>query len=461
MMNRNMVQISQKSIDDERLKGARMVVLFRWAFIVLLALLLAVQYSSGYRAETMHALRLLAVYLVTNLFFTGAVIRRYDAPWVGYFGAVTDIGIVLFHINHLSLYFDPMAVSAAATIFLIPFMILLYTFRLDRKLLIFIIVLGIGGLGLLYGYHYRLQPGTYQVSLSLTPVAQAFKLTYILFIGLLCIYHQHSIYRFIGRQLDHLRKESDLQMQISLEREKSRHAEELKAINANLEAKVQQRTTELTEANTQLVKLQKENLQSQFEVLKQQVNPHFLFNSLNVLTSLIRVDPTTAEKFTVQLSKVYRYVLENKEKDLVTLATEMDFLKAYIYLLEIRFADKVTIKSSIAERDAELLVVPLALQLLIENAIKHNTFSRKRPLTIELFIDGERMLHVVNNLQNRETQMLSTGVGLANISKRYALLAERQPVFEISGDRFVAKIPLMVKGKTGSEQSGDERPEVE
>jgi sensor histidine kinase YesM len=451
MMKEKNIQISKESLDNERLKGARLVVIFRWAFIVLLGTLLAVQYSSGYRAETMHALRLLAVYLATNIFFTGAVIRRYDAPWVGYLGAVTDIGIVLFHINHLSLYFDPTAISAAATILLIPFMILLYTFRLDRKLLIFIIFMGIAGLGLLYGYHYRLQPGTYQVHLSLTPVAQAFKLTYILFIGLLCIYHQHSIYRFIGRQLDQLRNQSHLEMQISLEREKSRHAEELRAINARLEATVQQRTRELTEANTQLVKLQKENLQSQFEVLKQQVNPHFLFNSLNVLTSLIKIDPATAERFTVQLSKVYRYVLENKEKDLVSLGTEMDFLKAYIYLLEIRFKDKVTINSSISERDAELYVVPLALQLLIENAIKHNTFSKKRPLTIELFIDREQMLHVVNNLQSRETQMLSTGVGLANISKRYALLSERQPVFEITGDRFVAKIPLILKGNGRAE----------
>jgi sensor histidine kinase YesM len=447
------IHISQESLDNERLKGARMVVIFRWAFIVLLATLLAVQYSSGYRAETMHALRLLAVYLVSNIFFTGAVLKKYDAPWVGYFGATLDIGIVLFHLHFLSHNFDPIAISAAATILLIPFMILLYTFRLDRKLMIYIILLGIGGLGLLYGYHYRLQPGIYQVSLSLTPQAQAFKLAYILFIGLLCIYHQHSIYRFIDRQLDYLRKESDLKMQVSLEREKSRHAEELRAINASLETTVQQRTKELTEANTQLVKLQKENLQSQFEVLKQQVNPHFLFNSLNVLTSLIRIDPTTAEKFTVQLSKVYRYVLENKEKDLVSLGTEMDFLKAYIYLLEIRFADKVSIKSTITERDAELYVVPLALQLLIENAIKHNTFSKKRPLTIEMFIDSEQMLHVVNNLQSRETQMLSTGVGLVNISKRYALLSERQPVFDITGDKFIAKIPLISKGKTGSEGS--------
>jgi sensor histidine kinase YesM len=449
MMNVKNIQFSKESINSERLKGARMVVLFKWAFILLLGTLLAVQYSSGYRAETMHAVRLLAVYLVTNIFFTGAVIRRYDAPWVGYFGAATDIGILLFHINHLSLYFDPVAISAAATILLIPFMILLYTFRLDRKLLIFIIIIGIVGLGLLYGYHYRLHPGTYQVSLSLSPVAQVFKLTYILFIGLLCIYHQLSIYRFIGRQLEHLRNESDLQMQISLEREKSRHAEELREINATLEATVQQRTAELTEANTQLVKLQKENLQSQFEVLKQQVNPHFLFNSLNVLTSLIKIDPLTAEKFTVQLSKVYRYVLENKERDLVSLGTEMNFLKAYIYLLEIRFQDKVIINSSIDEGDNELSVVPLALQLLIENAIKHNTFSKKKPLTIELFIDNEQMLHVVNNLQNRETQMLSTGVGLANISKRYALLSERQPVFEIRGDRFVAKIPLIMKDRSG------------
>jgi LytS/YehU family sensor histidine kinase len=130
--------------------------------------------------------------------------------------------------------------------------------------------------------------------------------------------------------------------------------------------------------------LQKENLQSQFEVLRQQVNPHFLFNSLNVLTSLIKLEPDLAEQFTEHLSKVYRYVLENKDNDLVSLQTELDFLDAYIFLLNIRFMDKIVVKVDIAEHKRELQILPLALQLLIENAIKHNSMSKKNPLKIEI-----------------------------------------------------------------------------
>lgn len=222
---------------------------------------------------------------------------------------------------------------------------------------------------------------------------------------------------------------------------------ELERLNERLEKDVEERTKELTEANTKLIQLQKENLQSQFEVLKQQVNPHFLFNSLNVLTSLIKVDPDLAESFTERLSKVYRYVLENKDKDLVTLGTEMDFLKAYIFLLDIRFKNKVFIDIKFNEDITDGLVVPLALQLLIENAIKHNTFSKKSPLYIELFIDENNFLNIINNLQSRETRAISTGVGLVNIRKRYMLLSDKEPVFEISNKKFVAKIPLLNKDK--------------
>jgi len=218
---------------------------------------------------------------------------------------------------------------------------------------------------------------------------------------------------------------------------------ELERLNRQLEKTVEERTAKLTEANTQVLKLQKENLQSQFEVLKQQVNPHFLFNSLNVLTSLIKVDPDLAEMFTEKLSKVYRYVLENKEKDLVTLGTELDFIKSYLFLLNIRFAGKVQVKTDVADFETEKQVVPMALQLLIENAIKHNTFSRKSPLNIEISAQGTGYLTVVNNLQNRKTQMTSTGVGLINISKRYSLLSDAQPVFEMGGKEFIARIPLL------------------
>ncbi len=216
----------------------------------------------------------------------------------------------------------------------------------------------------------------------------------------------------------------------------------LEKLNKSLEKRVIDSTYKLTEANTQLIKLQKENLQSQFEVLRQQVNPHFLFNSLNVLTSLIKLEPDLAEKFTEHLSKVYRYVLENKDNSLVSLQTELDFLDAYIFLLNIRFMDKIEVQVSIPESKKEMLILPLALQLLIENAIKHNSMSKKNPLKIEIFIDNNNVLNVENNLQERESHMVSTGVGLKNIEHRYHLLEMPAPEFLKTETKFVARVPL-------------------
>ncbi len=229
------------------------------------------------------------------------------------------------------------------------------------------------------------------------------------------------------------------------EKSLSRAKKQLEDLNSRLEREIQERTIELTEANTKLIQLQKENLQSQFEVLKQQVNPHFLFNSLNVLTSLIKVEPDLAETFTEKLSKVYRYVLENKEKDLVTLNTELDFMKAYVFLIDIRFMDKVFVKLNIDENKYknDWMILPMALQLLIENAIKHNTFSKKNPLMIDLSIDEKHYLVVKNNTQARKTQIQSTGVGLANITNRYTLISDKKPEFRKSENEFVARIPLI------------------
>lgn len=222
----------------------------------------------------------------------------------------------------------------------------------------------------------------------------------------------------------------------------------LEEINQDLELTIRERTKELTKANTQLLKLQKENLQSQFDVLKQQVNPHFLFNSLNVLTSLIRVEPELAEKFTEHLAKVYRYVLENKDNELVTLDTELNFLDAYIFLINIRFMDKVHVNIDIPDRRKSFRVIPLAMQLLIENAIKHNSMSKKSPLIINIFIDDNNFLNVVNNLQEREAHMASTGVGLKNIQNRYRLLNNTVPVFEKTDSHFRALIPLVEEQKS-------------
>jgi PAS domain S-box-containing protein len=219
----------------------------------------------------------------------------------------------------------------------------------------------------------------------------------------------------------------------------------LEEINHTLEQTIEMRTTQLTEANTQLLKLQKENLQSQFEMLKQQVNPHFLFNSLNVLSSLIKLEPNLAERFTEHLSKVYRYVLENKDFELVKLSTELEFLDAYIFLLSIRFEDKLQVKISIPDKKRDLMVIPLALQLLIENAIKHNAMSQKSPLIISIFIDSENNLVVKNNLQEREKFIPSTGVGLKNITHRYMLLNLNEPQFERTDSEFIASVPLINK----------------
>ena len=229
---------------------------------------------------------------------------------------------------------------------------------------------------------------------------------------------------------------------LKIEQELQTAKTELEKLNRNLEKRVLASSKKLTEANTQLIKLQKENLQSQFEVLRQQVNPHFLFNSLNVLTSLIKLEPDLAEKFTEHLSKVYRYVLENKDNDLVSLHTELDFLDAYIFLLNIRFMNKIVVDVTIGNDKKELLILPLALQLLIENAIKHNSMSKKNPLKIEIFIDKENKLNVVNNLQERESHMASTGVGLKNIEHRYHLLELPAPEFIKTETNFVARIPL-------------------
>lgn len=215
-----------------------------------------------------------------------------------------------------------------------------------------------------------------------------------------------------------------------------------------LQEEVAKQTRELTIANTQLLKLQKENLQSQFDVLKQQVNPHFLFNSLNVLTSLIKIDPDLAESFTERLSLVYRYVLENKEKDLVSLSTELEFLNSYLFLLEIRFMGKIITEINIENSYNDFYILPIALQLLIENAVKHNTFSKVNPLKIEIFVDRQQKLNIVNNLNLRETKLGSTGVGLENISRRYALVSEQQPEFTMTKDHFIARLPLLKSEKT-------------
>lgn len=235
----------------------------------------------------------------------------------------------------------------------------------------------------------------------------------------------------------------DITERLQIEKELQIAKDKLELLNKDLESRVNENSQKLAETRTQLIKLQKENLQSQFEVLKQQVNPHFLFNSLNVLTSLIKLEPDLAEKFSERLSLVYRYVLENKDYELVSLKTELDFLKAYIFLLDIRFLDKLKVDIRIPDDKLDEKIIPLAMQLLIENAIKHNTMSKLSKLKIDIYIDDKNRLNIVNNLQERKTQIISTGVGLKNIRNRYSLLQLGEPEFIKTDIEFIARIPLI------------------
>ena len=446
-MAQTLKKLPAEVIEQERLKGAQMSVYFRWAFIVLLLLTTSMQIISGYKTESLHAFILIGIYLISNIGLGIAVQKKYDAPYLGYISAIIDLGIITFHLYYLTAQFDYIAVTAAATILIYPILFVLYTFRLNRSLLIFMVVLAIVLFNANYYYAYFQNELLYTDYLSTSPLSHFFKSVYILFIGLLCVYLQLSMEKFIGKQLSEASAKMKLHAQVKIEEQKNKYAQKLiekeKQMTIKLEKEVKAQTEELTKANTQLLKLQKENLQSQFEVLKQQVNPHFLFNSLNVLSSLIKVEPDLAEAFTEKLSKVYRYVLENKEKDLVTLNTELDFLKAYLFLVDIRFSKKILVDINIEKSYYDYLVLPIAVQMLIENAIKHNTYSKSEPLTIDIFIDNDNNLTMTNNLRARETKMISTGVGLENIKRRYALISDKKPKFSKTDEQFIAQLPLL------------------
>ncbi|UQD57412.1 histidine kinase [Flavobacterium sp. K5-23] len=183
---------------------------------------------------------------------------------------------------------------------------------------------------------------------------------------------------------------------------------------------------------------------AKFESLKNQIDPHFLFNSLNVLSSLIEENPDNAQRFTTSLSKIYRYVLEQKDKELVTVEEELAFAKTYMNLLKMRFENSLfyELPEEIDNLDAK--VVPLSLQLLLENAVKHNIVSEQRPLHIRIFIE-EDYLVVQNDYQKKEVLQDGQGVGLQNIISRYAILTDRKVRIEQDDKVFSVKIPILTK----------------
>lgn len=185
---------------------------------------------------------------------------------------------------------------------------------------------------------------------------------------------------------------------------------------------------------------EKESISARYENLKSQINPHFLFNTLNVLTNLVYEDQDKAVKFIKQLSEVYRHVLDTRDKELVTLEEERKFLDSYLFLQQMRFGEKLKLKIQLNGLNS--LMPPLVLQMLIENAIKHNEVSEENPLTISVYQE-DRFIVVENNFQKKTVLAEdSPGMGLENISKRYKFLTDT-PVEILQGDKFIVKLPII------------------
>jgi hypothetical protein len=183
---------------------------------------------------------------------------------------------------------------------------------------------------------------------------------------------------------------------------------------------------------------------AKFDALKNQLDPHFLFNSLNVLTSLIEENPDNAQKFTTSLSKVYRYVLEQKNKDLVTVDEELDFARTYMSLLKMRFEDSIIFEIPDKASNPESKIIPLSLQLLLENAVKHNMVTSSKPLHIRIYEENGNLV-VLNNLQPKQIVKKSSGIGLSNIKQRYELLTNRKVIINQEAKSFAIAIPMLTK----------------
>jgi len=192
-------------------------------------------------------------------------------------------------------------------------------------------------------------------------------------------------------------------------------------------------------------KLETEMLRYKYESLQNQINPHFLFNSFNVLTEIIDEDKNLAKEFVQKMSGLYRYVLESREKELVTLSEEVEFIKKYLFLLETRFENKLQFSININNYKNKY-IVPMALQLLVENAVKHNVASSKKVLNVEIY-EKENSIVVSNNIQAKNTLENSTKTGLKNLKQQYEFFTIKNILIEKKGGNFIVEIPLLEKQK--------------
>lgn len=201
------------------------------------------------------------------------------------------------------------------------------------------------------------------------------------------------------------------------------------------------------QAELDLERYKQERATAQFQALQHQLNPHFLFNSLNTLSSLVHRDADAADEFIRELAKVYRYVLEAAKRETVPLRTELAFLHSYAHLLKTRFKSAFELTIFIRDEYLDLLLPPMTLQILVENAVKHNIVSTQKPLHCFVSDTDNACLLVKNNLQERSEKDASSGVGLSNLQSRYEFLSKREdgvlPVVSITQTEFLVQIPLL------------------
>jgi sensor histidine kinase YesM len=197
----------------------------------------------------------------------------------------------------------------------------------------------------------------------------------------------------------------------------------------------------------QAERLMKENVQARYDALRHQIEPHFFFNSLSVLTNLVYRDADLSAQYITQLAKLYRYILERKIENMVPLTTELEFLKSYMFLINIRHQGEIQCNIDLSNETLERVFIPPAtLQILVENAIKHNRFSKSSPLKISITEYADAIV-VTNNLSKRDATTTSLGLGLENVRKRYELLGEARISIEESAEFFKAQIPKLLPRK--------------
>jgi LytS/YehU family sensor histidine kinase len=193
---------------------------------------------------------------------------------------------------------------------------------------------------------------------------------------------------------------------------------------------------------TEKEELKRSTITAEFESLKSQVNPHFLFNSLNTLSSLIEEEPKVAQEFVQQLASVYRYLLSQTEKEKVSLGEEIDFMHSYVFLNQIRFGENLKVEVKVDPQFLSKEIITLTLQILLENAIKHNVISKENPLHITIEASQDKLC-VRNNLQVKKTLSASNGIGLSNIQNRYHYFTQQEVHIQKTADFFEVCVPLL------------------